>query len=68
MKKVRGFINIMLGSLIAALGLSSCERTVEYGVPIVKYGSPIDTTLHCMYGVDPNPIIDWDDETENADE
>ena len=43
--------------MIAALGLSACnngELVVEYGVPIVKYGSPyVDTTMHCMYGVDP---------------
>ena len=57
MRKVRSIINLTLGSMIAAFGLSACnngELVVEYGVPIVKYGSPyVDTTMHCMYGVDP---------------
>ena len=70
MKKVRHSINIILGAMIAALGLASCERgeyMTEYGVPIVKYGAP-DTTAHCMYGVDPNPTIDWDADEEPANQ
>ena len=66
MKKVRSIINIALGTLIAALGLSSCEHYVKYGAPIDEYGNPyIDTTARCMYGVDPNPNINWDEEAEN---
>lgn len=49
MKKVRTFINVALGSMIAALGLSSC------GAPMVKYGVPedpvVDSTMQVMYGV-----------------
>ena len=58
MKKVRSIINIALGTLIAALGLSSCERYVKYGGPVEEYMSPTDTTVKCMYGVNPNPIIE----------
>ena len=56
MKQIRSFINIALGSLVAALGLSGChEALVKYGVPVEKYGAPyVDTTVHCMYGVDVN--------------
>lgn len=51
MKRVRSIINIILGSLIAALGLTSCERSGE-AFYIVEYGCPFaDTTVHCMYGV-----------------
>ena len=60
MKKVRSIINIALGSMIAALGLSSCEGAKKYGPDPnleVLYGpAPIDTTVHCMYGVDPNLV------------
>ena len=62
MKKVRGFINVALGSFIAALGLSSCDRQVcLYGPNPNTY---VDTTAHCMYGVDPNPMVDWDEENK----
>lgn len=65
MKRVRSIINIVLGSIIAALCLTSCEKNkVEYW-SIVKYGSPyIDTTAHCMYGVDPSPIINLEEDTQ----
>ena len=69
MKKVRSVINIVLGSMIATLGLSSCERYVKYGAPIDEYGIPyIDTTAHCMYGVNPNPNINWDEDIEENNE
>jgi|GEM_PF-4041573 len=49
MKKVRSIINIVLGTIIAALGLTGCESQNEV---FVKYGSPYaDTTVHLMYGV-----------------
>lgn len=66
MKKVRTIINTALGSMVAALGLTACgssEITCEYGVPIEKYGCPIDTTVRCMYGVDP-VVIDQPEETK----
>lgn len=58
MNKTRIIVNVILGSMITALGLSSCERYVKYGAPPVEdLESPsIDTTVHCMYGV--NPDID----------
>ena len=64
MKKVRSIVNIVLGSLIAALGLSGCERYVKYGAPVEEYGFPYDTTVRAMYGVNPNVNIDWDEEAE----
>ncbi|MBO7458681.1 MAG: hypothetical protein J6T80_05445 [Paludibacteraceae bacterium] len=68
MKKVRSAINVFLGSLITALGLNSCERAVMYA-PDPMYGPEYtDTTVHAMYGVNPNPIINWDEnEEENQD-
>ena len=71
MKKVRSIINIALGSMVAALSFSNCEGPrVKYGVDIeVKYGSPyIDTTAHCMYGVNPNPNVNWDEDIEENNE
>ena len=68
MKKVRSIINIVLGSLIAMIGLRSCgEQEVLYGIPIEKYGCPVDTTVHAMYGV-PLPDFNapyYDPETTN---
>lgn len=61
MKKVRSIINIILGSMIAALGLSSCEKhelVPMYGIP----NEEIDTTVHCMYGVTPVIISDLNEE------
>ena len=61
MKRVRSIINIILGAMIAALGLTGCER--EELVPM--YGIPseeIDTTAHCMYGVTPVIISDLNEE------
>ena len=69
MKRVRSIINIVLGSLIAALGLTSCERSGEV-YPIEKYGSPYaDTTVHCMYGVSlyAAPAPDMNIQTEDED-
>ena len=66
MKKVRTVINVVLGSMVAALGLNSCEHHDEEVLPL--YGIPyeeIDTTAQCKYGVNPNPIINWDDETND---
>ena len=54
MKKIRSIINIALGSMIAALGLNSCDNQVCLYGPDPK--SDIDTTVHCMYGVDPNLV------------
>ena len=54
MKKVRTTINVLLGSLIAALGFTSCEHhelVPMYGLPYV------DTTVQVMYGV-PAPELD----------
>ena len=65
MKKVRSIVNIVLGSLIAALGLSGCERYVKYGAPVEEYGFPYDTTVRAMYGVNPNVNIDWDEENND---
>ena len=57
MKKARNVINLVLGSIIAALGLSSCEHADMYGpAPMYAPDPYIDTTAHCMYGVNPNPI------------
>ena len=62
MKRVRTWINIALGAMITALGLSSCEGAKKYGPDPnleVLYGpAPIedDTMVHCMYGVDPNLV------------
>ena len=66
MKKVRSIINIALGTMIAALGLSSCERFVKYGAPPIEDldSSYLDTTVRCMYGVNPNPVIQWDEDNE----
>lgn len=63
MRKVRTIVNLALGAMITALGLSSCEGAKKYGPDPdleVLYGPPTveDTTVHCMYGV-PNP--DWND-------
>ena len=67
MRKVRSVINIALGSIIAALCITSCEKNKEESWAIVKYGSPyIDTTAHCMYGVDPI-IINGEDDTQEND-
>ena len=75
MKKVRSVINVVLGSIITALGLSGCERAVMYAPDPnleVLYGpAPIDTTVHCMYGVTApefvmSPAVD--EETENTEE
>lgn len=66
MKRIRSVIHIILSSLIAALGLSSCEYAVKYGGPVEKYGCQVDTTVHCMYGVDPSPIT-WDENSQNED-
>ena len=60
MKKVRMIINVALGSMIAAIGLSSCDNQVCLYGP--DPNTNIDTTVHCMYGVDPNPIVLDDDE------
>ena len=58
MKKVRTTINVLLGSLIAALGVTGCEEPqVKYGVLIPEYGCPVDTTVQVMYGV-PAPELD----------
>ena len=70
MKKVRSFINTVLGSVIAALGISGCSSTsVEclYGIPAEKYGVPPfeDTTVRAMYGVDP-VVMDAPVEEEEA--
>ena len=55
MKKVRSWINVLLSSLIAALGLNSCAQRLMYGPDPdleVLYGpAPIDTTIRAMYGV-----------------
>ena len=60
MKRVRTTINVLLGSLIAALGVTGCEEPqVKYGVLIPEYGCPVDTTVHVMYGV-PSPGLDAD--------
>ena len=59
MRKIRSIINIALGSMIAALGLTGCKDTlVMYGSPepMEKYGCPVDTTVQCMYGVTPVTI------------
>lgn len=63
MKKVRTFINVALGSIIAALSMTSCDKKDKEIYYVAKYGIPleIDTTIHCMYGVDPDPIIHWND-------
>ena len=51
MKKVRTIINIALGSMIAALGLSSCDNHICLYGPDPGVGA--DTTVHVMYGVTP---------------
>ena len=61
MTKVRGFINIALGSMIAALGLSSCDNQVCLYGP--DPNTEIDTTVHCMYGVNPD-IVEIPEENE----
>ena len=70
MKKIRFVINIALGSMIATLGLTGCEKNypVLYGPnPVEKYGVPsVDTTVRCMYGVNPNPIANWNENTEES--
>ena len=71
MKKVRTWINVGLGSIVALLCTTGCEKKDEVVYYIAeKYGVPfIDTTAHCMYGVDPNPpIIHWDDQEQNTNE
>lgn len=59
MKKVRSIINVALGSIIAALCMTSCDKKDKEIYYVAKYGIPyeIDTTAHCMYGVDPYPIM-----------
>jgi len=46
MKKIRFLVNTLLGSLVAAIGLTSCGTPpeVEYGGPYVedKYGVPFE--------------------------
>ena len=65
MRKVRSFINVVLGSLVAVLSLNSCETQ---HVVLEKYGVPdVDTTVHCMYGV-PAPQINWNGETDTDNE
>ena len=70
MRKVRMMINVALGSMVAALTLSACHKKEEVTIYATDYGIPyIDTTAHCMYGVDPNPqIIKWDDQEQNTNE
>ena len=65
MKKIRTIVNIALGSMIAALGLTGCEK--DY--PVVKYGPMVgDTTVQCMYGVPAPDINVWDtDESSDND-
>lgn len=60
MKKVRSVINIVLGAIISALGLSSCEELLvaKYGVPEVLYGPDPYVTAE-KYGV---PYDEWSDE------
>ena len=66
MKKVRLIINGVLGSMVAALGLTSCEEhMVKYGIP--DDPGYADTTVHCMYGVNPNPDINWEEEQNSND-
>ena len=66
MKKVRSFINVVLGSLVAALGLNGCETQQ---VPMEKYGVPyVDTTMRCMYGVPAPQIINLNNETDTDNE
>ena len=66
MKRIRTSLNVILGSLIAALGVTGCEQPmVKYGVLVPEYGCPVvDTTVHCMYGVDPSPIIPGNEEDD----
>ena len=67
MKKVRTIINMVLGSVIAALGFNACgngDVTCEYGVPIEKYGCPIDTTV---LGIDEEEPLELDVQTEIND-
>ena len=67
MKKVRSFINVVLGSLVAALGLNGCDTPQQ--IELVKYGVPyVDTTMDCMYGVPSPQIIDWNEETDTDNE
>ena len=56
MKKVRTIVNIVLGALITALGLTNCENRLKYGPdPEVLYGPPPeDTVVQCKYGVNPD--------------
>ena len=49
-------VNMFIAFLLSMLGFNSCESPmVEYGVPIEKYGCPVDTMVHTMYGV-PAPM------------
>lgn len=65
MKKVRLFINFVLGSMIAAVGFTGCEHAQL----VPEYGSPyIDTTNHVMYGVDPVVYDLPEDNTDSANE
>jgi hypothetical protein len=62
MRKVRTIVNLALGAMITALGLSSCEGAKKYGPDPnfeVLYGpAPIeeDSTVQCKYGVNPDLI------------
>ena len=62
MKKVRTIINVALGSMIAALGLSSCDNQVCLYGPDPGLGA--DTTVRVMYGVTPT---DGDFQESNYD-
>ncbi len=56
MNKTRIIVNVILGSMITALGLSSCEGAKKYG-PAPMYGPvPDDEIIQVKYGV--NPDID----------
>lgn len=49
-------VNLFIGFLLGMLGFNSCNYLVKYGVVEPMYGTPIDTTVHVMYGV-PSPEL-----------
>ena len=59
--KVLTKVNMFIGLMLGIMGFCSCERTISGEYSVVKYGVPVDTTAHRMYGV-PSPELDNIDE------
>lgn len=68
-RNIRKGIHVLLTSIIAILGMTSCIR-VKYGVPDdILEPSIIDTTYVCKYGVFYTPYSDGENEENgNSDQ